>query len=198
MTRMRNGRIGVLCTRRWMRVVGVAALTSLAWAAAGFAQPRVNPQAAAMADFHNRITAYLDLQKRVTAGLPSLKRTDNPAEITLREIALGEAVRAGRAGARPGDILTPEIARVFRRVIKHDFRRRPLRSRKVMRDEIPHFHPKVNQTYPAAWPLATFPATLLVELPALPEGLEYRLLSEALILRDVKANIIVDFILDVF
>ena len=188
----------MLNTRRSMRVVGVAVLGSLAWAAVGFAQPPVNQHAAALADFGKRITAYLDLQKSVTAGLPPLKRTDDPAQIALRETALGDATRAGRVGARPGDILTPDVARVFRRVIKNDFRRRPLRGQKVMRDEIPHFHPKVNQTYPSAWPLATFPATLFAALPALPDGLEYRLLSEALILRDVKANIIVDFILDVF
>ena len=189
---------GVLNTRRWMRVVGVAALSGLAWAPAGFAQPQVNPQAAAMADFSRRVTAYLDLAKRVTEGLAPLKRTDDPAEIASRESALGNAIRAGRAGARPGDILTPETARVFRRVIKNDFRQRPRQGQKVMLDDIPHFQPKVNQTYPSEWPLATFPATLLATLPALPEGLEYRLLSEALILRDVRANIIVDFILDVF
>lgn len=188
----------MLNTRRSTRVVGVAALISLTWAAAGFAQPQVNPQAAAIADFSKRITAYVDLQKKLTTGLPILKRTDDPAEIALRETALGEAIRAGRAGAQPGDILTPEAGRVFRRVIKHDFRSRTVRGQKVVRDEIPHFRPKINQTYPSAWPLATFPPTLLAELPALPEGLEYRLLSEALILRDVKANIIVDFILDVF
>jgi hypothetical protein len=68
----------------------------------------------------------------------------------------------------------------------------------MVRDDIPHFRPTVNQTYSSAWPLATFPATLLAELPKLPDGLEYRLLSDALILRDVEANIIVDFILDVF
>jgi hypothetical protein len=181
-----------------MRVVGVAALTSLAWAAAGFAQPRVNPQAAAMADFTRRITAYLDLQKRVTAGLPPLKRTADPSEIAVREAALGDAIRAGRAGARPGDILTPEAARVFRRLIKSDFQRRTPRGQRMVRDEIPQFHPKINQTYPSAWPLATFPVPLLAELPALPDGLEYRLLSNALILHDVEANVVVDFILDVF
>ena len=35
-------------------------------------------------------------------------------------------------------------------------------------------------------------------MPMLPEILEYRLLSESLILRDVTANIVVDFILDVY
>ena len=181
-----------------MSVVGVAVLASVAWAATGFAQPQVNPQAQAIADFSKRVAAYLDLTTKVTEGLPPLKRTDDSSEIASREVALGDAIRAGRAGARPGDILTPEVARVFRRVIKGDFRGRTPRGQNIMRDDIPHFRPNVNQTYPSAWPLATFPPTLLAGLPELPVGLEYRLLSEALILRDVKANIIVDFILDVF
>jgi hypothetical protein len=179
-------------------VVGIALAASLAWTAPGVAQPPVHPQAPAIADFSTRVTAYVDLAKSATTDLPGLKRTDDPTEIASREVALGKAIRAGRSGARPGDILTPETADVFRRIIKNDFRRRPRNGQRVMRDEIPHFHPKVNQTYPSEWPLATFPATLLAALPALPDGLEYRLLSEALILRDVKANIIVDFILDVF
>ena len=180
------------------RVVGAAVVVSLSWTLLGTAQPRVNRQAPATADFSQRVAAYVDLAKNLTAGLPSLKRTDDPSEISLREVALGNAIRAGRTGARPGDILTPETAEVFRRLIKNDFRHRPRHGQEVMRDEIPHFHPKVNQTYPSEWPLATFPATLLATLPPLPDGLEYRLLSEALILRDVRANIIVDFILDVF
>ena len=66
-----------------------------------------------------------------------------------------------------------------------------------MLDEMPHFRPVVNQTYPSNWPLQTFPATLLAELPKLPPELEYRFVSDGLILRDTKANIVVDFILDV-
>lgn len=182
-------------------VVGMVILASLAWTATSDAQPRANPQVqpvAATADFSRRVTAYVDLTKVATDGLPPLKRTDDPTEIASREIAIGNAIRTARAGARRGDILTTETAHVFRRVIKADFRQRPVRGKKVMLDDIPHFHPRVNQTYPGEWPLATFPATLLAKLPELPDGLEYRLLSEALILRDVNANIIVDFILDVF
>ena len=188
----------MLNSQRWRPVVGVAVLTSALCATAGFAQPLVNPQAAALADFSKRVPAYFDLTKKAAEGLPALKRTDDPAEISSREVALGDAIRAGRAGARPGDILTRDVARVFRKIIKKDFRQRSRGGQKVMRDDIPHFRPKVNQTYPSAWPLATFPATLLAALPVLPVGLEYRLLSDALILRDVRANIIVDFILDVF
>jgi len=179
-------------------VVSVAILASLAWTTTSVADRRVDSEGPAVADFSKRVAAYIDLTKRATQGLPHLTRTDVPSEITAREIEIGNAIRVARAGASPGDILTPAAARVFRQVIKDDFRHRPRRAQKVMRDEVPHFHPKVNQTYPGEWPLATFPAPLLAKLPELPERLEYRLLSEALILRDVDANIIVDFILDVF
>ena len=181
-----------------MKAGGVALAASLACAAVVAAQPRVNPQAAAVDEFLHRVTAYVELAKTATDSLPPLKRTDDPGEIASREVALGEAIRAARAGARPGDILTRDAARGFRKIIKRDFRERTRGGQKVMRDDIPHFRPKVNMTYPSAWPLATFPATLLAAMPALPAGLEYRLLSDALILRDAKANIIVDFMLDVF
>jgi hypothetical protein len=179
-------------------IVSVALLASLAWTTTSVADRRVDAPGLAVADFSKRVTAYIDLTKRATQGLPHLTRTDVPSEITARESEIGNAIRVARAGARPGDILTPGAARVFRQVIKDDFRHRPRRGQKVMRDEIPHFHPIVNQTYQGEWPLATFPATLLAKLPDLPDGLEYRLLSDALILRDVNANIIVDFIPDVF
>jgi hypothetical protein len=165
------------------------------WVVPGVAQTR---QEAAFADFNARIAAYVDVTKGVLAGLPPLERTDDPAEIASREVAFGNAIRAGRARARPGDILTPEIEHVFRGIVKGDFRQRHVRERTLMLDEVPHFHPKVNQTYPSEWPLATFPPSLLAVLPALPDGLEYRLLRDALILRDTRANVIVDFILDVF
>jgi hypothetical protein len=180
-----------------MKILIAALAVSIASAQLPPPPPPVK-QASAFADFHSRIAAYLALTNTATDKLPPLKRTDDPSEIATREVALGNAIRAARADAKPGDILTPAIAHVFRRIVKNDFRRRRPHGQKVMRDEIPHFRPKINQVYPSAWPLATFPATVLAALPLLPEGLEYRLLSEALILRDVKANIIVDFILDVF
>ena len=184
---------------RSMTVVGIGVMASLVLATATFAQTeKIAAGTSAIADFNNRVTAYVDLTKDATLGVPPLKKTDDASEIAAHEVALGGAIRAARAGARPGDILTRETARVFRRLIKNDFRQRPRHSQKVMLDDIPHFRPTVNQTYPSEWPLATFPATLLAKMPELPDGLEYRLLSEALILRDVRANIIVDFILDVF
>lgn len=183
-------------TRHGVSFVAVAVLTSLASATVACSQQPA--EAPTIAEFNTRVEAYLEVQKRLTAGLPPLVKSDDPFEIAARETAFGEAVRAGRAGVPPGDILTPNVAAYFRRVIKRDFRSRTEPEQLLMLDEIPQFHPTVNQTYPHESPLATFPASLLTVLPALPEGLEYRLLSKALIIRDVKGNIIADFILDVF
>ena len=55
----------------------------------------------------------------------------------------------------------------------------------------------VNTVYPTTIPLATFPPVLLRKLPDLPPELEYRLVAHSLILRDVKANLIVDILRDV-
>jgi hypothetical protein len=53
---------------------------------------------------------------------------------------------------------------------------------------------KVNARYPDSQPLPTMPPNILASLPRLPEQLEYRIIGRNLILRDVPANLIVDFI----
>ena len=53
---------------------------------------------------------------------------------------------------------------------------------------------RVNDTYPEKLPLQTTPPTLLLNLPKLPEELDYRVVGNNLVLRDVEANLIVDFI----
>ena len=53
---------------------------------------------------------------------------------------------------------------------------------------------KVNATYPPDTPLPSTPPQVLMNLPKLPEQLEYRIVGKNLIIRDVEANIIVDFV----
>jgi hypothetical protein len=55
---------------------------------------------------------------------------------------------------------------------------------------------KVNAVYPEGKPLPTMPPNILANLPKLPEDLEYRIIDNHMILRDVHANIIVDFMLN--
>jgi hypothetical protein len=53
---------------------------------------------------------------------------------------------------------------------------------------------QINQSYPENVPLQSTPPTLLLNLPQLPDGLEYRILGRELVLRDGNANIIVDYV----
>jgi hypothetical protein len=53
---------------------------------------------------------------------------------------------------------------------------------------------KVNDEYPRTIPLQSTPPTLLLNLPELPKEVDYRIVGRALILRDVDANIVIDFI----
>lgn len=57
---------------------------------------------------------------------------------------------------------------------------------------------QINQGYPEKVPLQSTPPTLLLNLPELPKGLEYRILDRELVLRDVSANIVVDYIPNAF
>ena len=152
------------------------------------------PTASAVAEFNKRIEEYLALHKRVARPLGEIDDTKNPAEITGREVALGKAIAAARAEAKPGAIFASEIAAVLKKIIADTYRRSPA-VRETTKDaeaELPDFTPEVNQVYPPTHPLATFPATLLKVLPTLPEELEYRFVTHHLILRDVEANLIVD------
>ena len=112
-------------------------------------------------------------------------------------MALGKLISAARAAARRGDIFTPAVEALFKKTIREEFARQPPRVRADRRedqDELADFEPTVNKVYPPAYPLVTFPAGLLRVLPKLPRELEYRLVQRNLILRDIEANLIIDFI----
>ena len=53
---------------------------------------------------------------------------------------------------------------------------------------------RVNGRYPDTVPLSTMPPSVLEQLPPLPAPLQYRFIGKRLILLDVDAHIIVDFI----
>jgi hypothetical protein len=62
----------------------------------------------------------------------------------------------------------------------------------IMEDGPGEFDVDVNETYRKERPLATMPANLLQLLPELPDDIEYRFVGRRLILRDVRANMIID------
>ena len=162
---------------------------------AGAPKPVEDPR---FKDFFDRVRAYVKVHNAADARVPSLKETSDPKKVSGREKALADEIRVERAGARQGDVFSDSAAREIGRVVAEDFKSRPLKDQKAILIEVPvRVPPAINTDYPTTLPLATVPPGLLLKLPTLPEELEYRFLGRHLILRDVKANLIVDFIPDV-
>jgi hypothetical protein len=157
----------------------------------------VNAQGAATLEFQKRIQAYLKIHNDAEGKVPNLRNTDDPQKITDRQKALAQAIMTLRAGAKPGDVFAPAYQPYLIQIVKDDFSGRSARDRKALIAELPRIiKVDINTVYPTTVPLATFPPALLRKLPDLPPELEYRIVSRSLILRDVKANLIVDIMRD--
>ena len=156
-----------------------------------------NPDAVALADFQERVKKYVDLHKEAAKDAPPMKETEDPSKIREAQLGLANKIAAARKDARPGEIFTPVIRERFRRLMYPELKGPEGRETK---EEIKEDKPakpvpfKVNAPYPEGEPLPTMPPNVLQNLPQLPEELEYRIVGKTLILRDVKANIIVDFV----
>ncbi len=160
------------------------------------AQEKVNPDARLIADFESRVSTYMDLHKKIQAELP-IKPTNSAHAIAERQRGFAHRIRSARAQAKAGDLFAPPIAAEFRRLIGIALGADATR----IRTSLKHAEPvvvvvRINQSYPANVPLQSTPPSLLANLPALPPGLEYRIVGRALVLRDVAANLIIDFVPD--
>jgi hypothetical protein len=159
--------------------------------------PEVNAEAATLADFKQRLTRYIELQKDLAKDSPPLKETSDPAKIDAAQEVLAVKIRAARMDAKPGDIFAPQTRALFRRLMYPELTGEDGPETKASiggHDKPPAVPLKVNAKYPESAPLPTVPPNLLARLPQLPENVEYRIVGKDLILRDVDANVIVDFI----
>ena len=154
------------------------------------------PDAQITLDLQARAKTYLDLRRKVAGDAP--KSNDSPSAIAAAQRQLAEKIRVARAGVKQGDILSPQIASYLRKQIAATMAGPHGASiRASLRHAEPvSIHLQINQSYPGNVPLQSTPPTLLLNLPQLPKGLEYRLLDNELVLRDADANIVVDYILN--
>jgi hypothetical protein len=162
--------------------------------------PAVNPDAAVMAEFKARVDKYAALHKDLAKGPAAQKEDTNAEQINAQKTALVAKVQAARATAKHGDIFSPEIRAVFRRLLAPELKGEGGRDAKaVLKDDAPAAGTvpfRVNATYPENQPKPTMPANLLLNLPQLPEPLEYRVVGQHLLLIDTATDLIVDYILN--
>lgn len=198
---------------RFISAVSVAVVITggplLASAQSATPKPPANPPVAMnpalLKDFQQRVEHYIKYQRGVEKAVGAeQKQVNDPAKIKAKQEALASSIRATRKHARPGDIFTPAIAAEFRRLLNPEVKGRHAGEiKEELKEDFgeegdegkPKPVPlKVNARYPEGNPLPTVPANLLAALPTLPEDVEYRIINKNLILRDVDANLIVDFI----
>ena len=179
-------------------LVAGCALAQPASAAAGKKQ---DDDAAIFKAFSQRVDEFVRLHNSVEATLPKLKPTDLPEMITAHQQALARKIRETRPGARRGDIFMDDAREAFRRTIHSEFQGpHASNARATIRqgDPVKAVRLRVNQPYPDALPYTTVPPTLLLKLPKLPAEVVYRIVDRDLVLLDVKANLVVDWIPEVF
>src|SRR6185436_4966378 len=90
----------------------------------------INQTAPATAEFLKRVQDYTSLQRKIVEKVGKLDPTKSPKEI------------AARAGAKPGDLFAPEPARLFKAIIRNEFKQRgpvAIRNREDSQEELPNF-----------------------------------------------------------
>jgi hypothetical protein len=155
--------------------------------------------------FEKAVRDYMKLRQDLEKKLPKLPERAQPEQIVAHKTKLREAIQAARSNARQGDVFVPSTRSQFVRTVASEMKGSAGRS---ARNTVTADNPKapgvpgdvkvaVNATYPDTAPVSTLPPTLLLRLPTLPEGLEYRFVGRSLILRDVEAALIVDYLANV-
>ena len=182
-------------------VLAALLMVGSAFAHAAAAEKEQQDDAASMKAFSQRVDEFVRLHNSVEATLPKLKPTDLPEMITAHQQALARKIREARPSARRGDIFTDDAREAFRHAVRGEFQgphATNARATIQQGDPVKAVRLRVNQPYPDGLPYTTVPPTLLLKLPKLPAEVVYRIVDRDLVLLDVKANLVVDWIPEVF
>ena len=179
-----------------LRTAAAAALTlTLFSPARTAAQVKVNEDARLSADFVARVKAYVDLHNKLEGTLPHLPDKPTPDQLNTHQRALGRLIAQARVGAGQGALLSRDTRAYLRRQIVRALATPEGPSlRSSILDENPgRIQLQVNGRYPDGVPFATTPPQILAALPRLPDEVEYRFIGDRLLLLDVHAQIVADY-----
>ena len=152
-----------------------------------------------IAAFDKRVKDYVALRERIDNTMPKLSKDATPEQIEAHKNAFQEKVRAARAGAKPGQLFTPDIAELIRAIAKDEFKgkeRQELRKDVLVEAENKAVPLRVNYPYPDTQELLEMPPTLLLRLPQLPKQVRYRFVGRSMLLVDRENGLIVDYMTD--
>lgn len=165
-------------------------------AAGGRQDTAATDEAAAIAQFQAAIAKYMALRQRLRSEITGPVPNSTAPELVRASDALAAAIQRARIGAQEGNMFLVPVSVVVKRRVDSVIRRDNLLPVLAdIDDEVPTVKtPAIHLRFPAASEMATMPPSLLAALPELPKELEYRIIGNYLILRDIDAALILDFI----
>ena len=156
--------------------------------------------------FEERVNLYVILH-RLIEGPFALSPTRDMGQLQMKVRGLALRIRMARGNAHQGDLIRPDVTRMFKRRIATCLpaaewaaifadNAAEAEDEEGMLAGPPPLH--VNMEWPQEVLFGVVPPQLLAALPRLPEELQYRIIGTALVLWDHHANLIVDFVPDAF
>ena len=171
---------------------------SLLWASGSQAAADVSAEVTALKQFDVAIAKYMALRQRLRSEVSGPVKNSSSSQVTNASTALAGAIERARKDANVGSIFTAPVDLVIKRRTDDAVLTEKLVSVLADIDDDDDGKagpsPKVHLRLPVSAQMATMPASLLKVLPPLPKELEYRILGRYLILRDVDASLILDYI----
>lgn len=180
--------------------IGILGLTlaepSLLWASGPQEVAAPAADAAAMAQFDAAIAKYIAMRRGALTEVPGPVKDSSSTQLTNASDALAGSIQRARRGAQAGAIFSPPVADAIKRRIANAVAAGHLEATlaDIDDDGKESVTPAVHLRLPISAQMATMPAGLLKVLPTLPKELEYRIVGRYLILRDVDASLILDYI----
>jgi hypothetical protein len=158
------------------------------------------PGEGVVTEFNHRVEEYVALRKQLSGTLKKVPDKASPKEIDAYQRALLALVAKARTDAKQGDVFQPDMQKFVRGLIRNVLAGPDgPKIRGSLMDENPMgVKIAVNDRYPDTIPMSTMPPDVLSALPKLPENLEYRFVGNRLILLDVEAHLVVDFVDNTF
>jgi len=151
---------------------------------------------AAYKHLNDEIARYLAIHTDLRAEVPGPVPNSTAGELNDASDTLFNAIRRARPRGRQGDFFDADATRLITQRLR-DALRTPNAAAALagIDDERPAVvKPQVYLRFPVENEMASMPPSLLRVLPRLPAELEYRIIGEDLVLRDIKASMILDYI----
>ena len=186
---------------RLTRILLVFALLAAGVASGGaFAQGATGAvsadEKAAIAQFETAISDYMKLRQRLRSEITGPVPNSTAVELNRASDSLAAAIQRARSGAREGSIFRAPVAVMVKHRVEDVIRRDNLGPvlANIDDEQATVKTPSIHLRFPSAAQMATMPPSLLAALPQLPKELEYRIVGNYLVLRDVDAALILDYI----